>query len=554
MARFRRNPWLLVLPVLAVCLASNVCFIQSFNYSAFDKQGLKEFLIVFSLEFFLVNIFLLLLIRDCSRHQGKSSERIGLRSTSKEDAGGARLHPPYAFYRLACEAATRKGLGVEEYLSNVLRFQDEFIKSKEIVDRDGFLEALRNAMLRDEFTLVLGGKNLGKTLMRNQTICEMENAANATLTIIDVNMREHPSEELFNAILQRVEEKSRESASILKQILGKVASSLGGLASAVAVGANSDKVAAPAATPISSAITALIERLSSSEKEKTLSKLVGDLQGKGNATCIVVDEANIALPGLPATNSESRWSTLAQRALQYFVMITKETGVASIVLFSSELGYPYRLQACGMNLQDIQNIIIANEVPKKDMLSLMVNRWSMSADLAEEFFTYFGGHIDLCSRGVKQLRRFGKDFDPFAVHKCIGLPTCAGDPDAKKHLLNLTKQGWSPVYDIKEDRGAKLIAEENVGGIVPKDAKAFDLPEGIWEGEHENALVPSGTLMRWKIARELERVDSVGARNLDALLVEQKTQLHAVFSHFACFRSQGSFIVMQGLPSLRSIF
>ena len=461
-----------------------------------------------------------------------------MRSTSKEDAGGARLHPPYEFYRLACEAATRGGLGVEEYLSNVLRFQDEFIKNKEIVDRDGFLEALRNAMLGNKFTLVLGFKNLGKTLMRKQTICEMENEANATLTIVDVNMREHPSEELFNAILQRAAEKSKDSAAILKQIVGKVASSLGGLASAVAVGTNSYEVAAPAATPISSAITALIERLSSSEKEKTLSNFVGELKGKGNATCIVVDEANIALPGLPATNSESRWSTLAQRALQYFVMITKETGVASIVLFSSELGYPYRLQACGMNLQDIQSIIIANEVPKKDMLSLLVNRWNMSADLAEEFFTYFGGNIDLCCRGVEQLRRFGEGFDPFVAQKCIGLPTCAGDPDAKKHLQNLTKQGWSPVYDIKEDRGAKLIAEEDVGGIVPKDAKAFDLPEGIWEGEHKNALVPSGTLMRWKIARELERVDSVGARNLDALLVEQ-TQLHAVFSHFACFRSQG---------------
>ena len=251
-----------------------------------------------------------------------------------------------------------------------------------------------------------------------------------------------------------------------------------------------------------------------------------------------MDEANIALPGLPATNSESESQlTLAQKALQYFVMTTKETSVASVVLFSSELGYPYRLQACGMDLQDIQSIIIANEVPKKDMLSLMVNRWNMSADLAEEFFTYFGGNIDLCCRGVEQLRRFGEDFDPFVAQKCIGLPTCAGDPDAKKHLQNLTKQGWSPVYDINDDRGAKLIAQKNVGGIVPKDAKSFDLPEGIWEGEHENALVPPGTLMRWKIARELERVDSMGARNLDALLVEQKTQFHAVFSH--CFRSQG---------------
>ena len=510
-----------MLPILAVCLASNVCFIQSLNYSAFDKQGFKEFLIVFCLET-LVKHFLLLLIRDCSRHQGKSSS-IGLRSTTKEDAGGARLHPPYEFYRLACEAATRGGLGVEEYLSNVLRFQDEFIKSKEIVDRDGFLEALRNAMLWNKFTLVLGGKNLGKTLIRNQTICEMENEANATLTIVEVNMREHPSQELFNAILQRVAEKNKGSAAILKQFVGKVASSLGGLASAVAVGTNSDEVAAPAATPISSAITALIERLSSSEKEKTLSNFVGDLKGEGNATCIVVDEANIALPGLPATNSESesQLNTLAQRALQYFVMITKETGLASIVLFSSELGYPYRLQACGMNLQDIQSIIIANEVPKKDMLSLMVNRWNMSADLAEEFFTYFGGNIDLCCRGVEQLRRLGEYFDPFVALKCIGLPTCAGDPDAKKHLQNLAKQGWSPVYDIEGDRGAKLIAEEIVGGIVPKDAIAFDLPEGIWEGEHQFALVPSGTLMRWKIARELERVDSVGARNLDALLVER---------------------------------
>ena len=54
----------------------------------------------------------------------------------------------------------------------------------------------------------------------------------------------------------------------------KVASGLGGLASAVFVGTNADKVAAAASTPISSAITALIERLSSSDKEKTLSSLI----------------------------------------------------------------------------------------------------------------------------------------------------------------------------------------------------------------------------------------------------------------------------------------
>ena len=223
-----------------------------------------------------------MLILDCSRHQGKSS-RIGLRSTRKE-TGVPRLRPPYEFYRLACEAAKGGGVGVEEYLSNVRRLQDDFINTKEVVDRGDFMKALRDAMLSKEFTLVLGGKSLGKTLIRNHTVCQMENEANANLTIVDVNMREHPSEELFNAIFRRVAETSKDSASNLKQILGKVASSLGGVATAVIVGTNPDKVAAPAATPISSAITTLIERLSSSEKERTLSSFIGDLKGRGNAT------------------------------------------------------------------------------------------------------------------------------------------------------------------------------------------------------------------------------------------------------------------------------
>jgi hypothetical protein len=108
---------------------------------------------------------------------------------------------------LACEAAKSGGLGVEEYLSNVRRLQDEFIKSKDIADRGDFMKALRNAMLSNKFTLVLGGKNLGKTLIRNETVCKMENEANAALTIVDLNMREHPSQELFRAILRRVAEK-----------------------------------------------------------------------------------------------------------------------------------------------------------------------------------------------------------------------------------------------------------------------------------------------------------------------------------------------------------
>ena len=142
--------------------------------------------------------------------------------------------------------------------------------------------------------------------------------------------------------------------------------------------------------------------------------------------------------------------------------------------------------------------------------------------------------IDLCCRGVKGLQNEGKNFDPFALLESRGLPGCVANPDAKKHLKNLAKQGWSPVYDIEQDKAAELIPKKNVGGVVRKDGAAFDHPESIWEGKHKYALVPSGTLMRWMIAEELERVDTMGARSLDALLDLSFASLYlARYRHYA---------------------
>ncbi|CAE7482115.1 unnamed protein product, partial [Symbiodinium pilosum] len=223
-------------------------------------------------------------------------------------------------------------------------------------------------------------------------------------------------------------------------------------------------VAPAAATPIAAGVKALIDSFTSSEREQTLLELVKIFHRNGNDTCILVDEANIALPA--GESFEDRQN--AMQALQYFVMLTKEQKQASVVFITSELGYPFRLQGCGMNLQDISNIVIVNEVPEADMLRLMMDEWGMSQDLAKEFFSYFGGNIAVCSQA-----------------------------------------GWSPVYDLNLDAAAKLIAEKNVGGVVPKRAMHFDLPDNIWNGTHEYALVPSGTLMRWKIGKELARRESM---------------------------------------------
>ncbi len=199
-----------------------------------------------------------------------------------------------------------------------------------------------------------------------------------------------------------------------------------------------------------------------------------------------MDEANLALPG----GDEAQ----GRNALQYFVMLTKQQRRASVVLISSEYAYPYRLQEAGMNLRDIRNIIIANEIPKDEMVELMVTKWKMSQELAEEFYLYFGGDVDVCERAVEKLIRKGDNFDPITdVFNSDGLYMCANNPAARKHLQNMADQGWSPVYSTKEDAAAELIAKENVGGVLPKTAQISDRPKDMFKDQREYALVPAGT-------------------------------------------------------------
>ena len=244
-----------------------------------------------------------------------------------------------------------------------------------------------------------------------------------------------------------------------------------------------------------------VQAEASGEKEspkRVLTAVIGELKKKiGNASCIIVDEANLALPG----DDEAR----AQKALQYFVMLTKQQKRASVVLISSEFAYPYRLRNASMNLRDIRNIIIANEIPKDEMVELMVTKWKMSQELAEEFHLYFGGDVDVCERAVEKLIQKGDSFDPIAdVLGSDGLSMCANNPAARKHLENMADQGWSPVKNVDEDAAAELIAKKNVGGVLPRHAQVFGGPKDMFKDQHEYALVPAGTLMRWKIAKALE--------------------------------------------------
>ena len=151
-----------------------------------------------------------------------------------------------------------------------------------------------------------------------------------------------------------------------------------------------------------------------------------------------MDEANLALPGDDEAQARKALLQCLSGLCFIITMLTKQQSQASVVLISSEFAYPYHLQNASMNFRDLENIIVANEIPKEEMVELMVTKWKMSQELAEEFYLYFGGDVDLCKRAVKKLIQKGDSFDPIAdVLDSGGLSLCANNPGARKHLQKM---------------------------------------------------------------------------------------------------------------------
>ena len=301
--------------------------------------------------------------------------------------------------------------------------------------------------------------------------------------MLSVDMRSMPDMNLLDSILASANQSLEEiiaAAISIQENMGQAANPVATLVQNLVATATKKNI-------VRSAVDAFLARVNAGSKRNT----------------IVVDEANLALPGL--TNGEKERSE-AKAALAAITQWTKQDKVASVVLISSEFAYPFSLQAAGLDLRDIGRVIVIGEVPKIDMLQMLKLDWGMDDDLAEVFYDYFGGDIYASKLALDNLVQQKEKFEPDAVMRCPGLPSCVKDPEARAHLENIAKQGFSFVEDVETDAGARLIAEKNVGGVIDRGAITFGLPDIFTGTGYKWALIPSSNHMKWKVARELESV------------------------------------------------
>ena len=157
-----------------------------------------------------------------------------------------------------------------------------------------------------KITLVLGGKNLGKSFLKKTAL----QRSSGKVVALSVDMRSRPGTNLLDSILVSANQSWEEVAD--EEGISGILGSLSGMVSAAVV---VQQNTVTKKSFVRSAVDAFLARV------------------KTKPTAIVVDEANLALPGL--TNGEKARSE-AKEALAAITQWTKQDNLASVVLISSE--------------------------------------------------------------------------------------------------------------------------------------------------------------------------------------------------------------------------
>ena len=147
------------------------------------------------------------------------------------------------FWACIQQAACDNKTDPEAYVTEVQRRAGQCMNSSHVVDRTAAVEALVRAIASTgAFTVVLGGKNLGKTFLTKAAVRN----CSSDVVVLSANMRNMPGDSLLDAILMTAN-RSLEGQKDFSQSIANVAGVISAIASAM-------ENLGPAATPVANLV------------------------------------------------------------------------------------------------------------------------------------------------------------------------------------------------------------------------------------------------------------------------------------------------------------
>jgi hypothetical protein len=322
---------------------------------------------------------------------------------------------------------------VREHLADATALSERFKLSGEVHDCEKTRAQLEGSFKRTgRLALLLGGKSVGKSLLlgelaRRTDIVGTDGRPRAVVYVdarvfgadLSAGMEEAFAEEVGEVKrsgffwgprrTQAEREGEVPAASLVKFAATSVAvkGSLGLLS-----------VEGSAKLPAATGASTLQRNLAA------LTRVVAAHAAKGLYLCLIVDEANLALPMPPAPSAAAAAPLLpeAQRNLQEtkqllerLVQLTKQTSAINVLLVTSEYAYPYRLRHGGFfSPSNLSEVFIASEVPPASMRALLTAKWGLGPRLSDVLLAYCGGHVHLAANALALL---SQQLDAFRVEE-----------------------------------------------------------------------------------------------------------------------------------------
>ena len=314
------------------------------------------------------------------------------------------------FLQALREDAQEKQVDADAFLQSISNMADAFMaeEPRQIIDRLPFIEAVKGAIRsKGKLTLILGGKSVGKSTIIRSVVANFTQAKRSQRTVVFTDMREMPSKDFFTAVLS--------TAPPLMALRSAV--SVAGTSIFIRFLAGVLSIVPKAGKLVADSLANLLDNMDGKMREQGFVSLV---RRAGKGIAIIVDEANLALP---KDGNDAKAET-AKAALAQITGITKQNLKASVVLISSEHGYPFKLAKAGLNLVDIQSIIIAPEVPPVDMFKMLTDHWGMGHRLARLFVATYGGSIHAVYTALGNLMSTGDQFYPLGTTSVPGIGNC----------------------------------------------------------------------------------------------------------------------------------
>ena len=379
-------------------------------------------------------------------------------------------------------------------------FHQEVYQRGGVFNREELLGTLHKALSGEgTFTLLLGGKNVGKSRVL-QAVAEQYNEADKGPMVVAVNAR-LTGPDLGAGIVKAIQalEHAPRWRGILRDFHESGAATLGGgLAEFFA------------SIPF---VGMVIRALKGAQKKKemtteeAIASFVAVAEKRGRFPCLFVDEANIVFAVEKQEDKKE-----AKRILAMFTALTKQQRQLNVLLASSEHAYPFHLrQGLDFNLFNIGETVFAGEVPPVSMRKLLVNHWGMGEGLAGHCLATYGGHVWQTSMAISELSLRKEQFAaehmvPIGLYG--GIVQCleaeAEHPGITDLMREVAVHGWVPIGQATDPR-AEILSANNVAGVVDERSVVVGLPRTVWEHGHDYGLIPASQHARLMIGKVLSR-------------------------------------------------